>query len=116
VRHSKVFYEINREHPALGDLLTGTVPTARQVRMLLRLLEETVPVPMIAMDASEQSAPHAAPFDEAPLEEIQEIASHLYAILLERGLDPTAAREAIAAMEPFRFRPEALQALPIPRA
>ena len=64
VRHGKVSYEVNRHHPAVIQALEN--PTETTVRALLRLVEETIPVPQIAIDSSERPEEQSAPFEGLP--------------------------------------------------
>ena len=51
VKSGKFFYTINREHPLVRDILSEAGPSRKAARALLRLLEETVPVPQSSLMA-----------------------------------------------------------------
>ena len=59
----KYRYRINREHPFIKNRLEVG---GEETEQLLRLIEETVPVPLLAITNSEHPDQHATPFEGAP--------------------------------------------------
>lgn len=106
VKHGKIFYRVNRDHPLVGSALDATPDRRRALRALLRLLEETVPSPLIAIDHAEKPGEQAGPFERAPAAEVREVLMEVYRVLRAGGASPEAARERILGMEPFRDYPE----------
>ena len=106
VRRGKIVYAINREHPMVADALDDQP----QVEGVLRLAEETVPVPLIALQAAERAEDQAAPFEGAD-SELQAMARAARDALLERGHAPAQVTAALLAMEPFSFHPAVVVAL-----
>ena len=64
VRGGKISYRINRRHPVVEALL-GNPGVGQQIEALLRLIEETVPVPLIVLDHVSGESRLAAPFEGA---------------------------------------------------
>lgn len=111
VRHGKVFYSINREHPLVNDVLQ-TAGDKASVRALLRLTEETVPVALITINNSEKPEQHATPFEQVKTNQIATVMRQAYkAILRNQKLTPRQAKERLAMMEPFNRFPELIASL-----
>ena len=53
-RKDKVVYTVNREHPLVARALEASGEARPVIEAMLRLLEETVPVRQIWLDAAEQ--------------------------------------------------------------
>jgi hypothetical protein len=101
LRNGKVSYTINRDHPLVADALHIPTPYRSSVRALLRLVEETLPVPMILLDGAERPGQQADPFDDMPTPEILRVMTQIYRVLRHGGLSPQQARERLTTMEPF---------------
>lgn len=101
-----IAYRLNREHPLVRDLIEMQSDGAELLRAVLRLAEETVPVPLIVLDSAEHPDEHAAPFDEAAGDEVLELMERLFASLVERGAEPELALEQLAGSDPFSAFPE----------
>jgi len=111
VRHGKVSYEVNREHPLVKDLMCCGAGAGRKVRALLSLIEETVPVPTITMDSAENPDKHEKPFENAPAAVLQSVLRETYRALRDSGLMRSQARLRIASLEPFHNYPELIASL-----
>ena len=83
----------------------------RKVQALLDLIEETVPVPQILIDGSENPDKHTRPFEQKPASRMVEVLKEMYHTLLHTGLTRTEAKLRLAALEPFHNYPELLAAL-----
>jgi hypothetical protein len=112
VKHDKVFYHINREHPAVATLLrkAGEYGIKADVLQFLRIVEDTIPIPLILIDGSEQPHSIGDPVVKKAPPEIQQYFRCLYAVLCEEGQDPNEAFTCLAATEPFYRYPEMLAA------
>lgn len=106
VRRGKIVYAINREHPVVASAIEATP----ELEPVLRLAEETVPVPLIAMKASERPDEQGDPFEGAD-RDLQAVARAARDALLTRGYTPSAVTAALGTVEPFASRPEILAAL-----
>lgn len=104
VRHGKTFYAVDREHPVVAAALAG--PDAARVGALLRLLEETVPVPLVALDAAERPEEQGAPFEGSPPAEVEAVARSVYDALRTSGHTAEQAVGRLLTMEPFNRFPE----------
>ena len=104
VRHGKRFYEINREHPLILQSDTAAV------KSLLRLLEESVPVPLIVLKESEEPDSFSRPFENAPSAEVVALLKVVYDSLLKTNTEKDA-KTRLHFIEPFNDFPEFIEAL-----
>lgn len=111
VLHGQISYEISREHPLVKDLLGMNHAVRRKVEALLALVEETVPVPLITMDASENPDRHAKPFEGKDEAKVRDILLETYQVLRRNGVSKSDARLRLAALEPFNHYPQLLASL-----
>jgi hypothetical protein len=111
VKHGKVFYEINREHPAVASLLSrGSDNGGRaEVVRFLRMIEDTIPVPLILIDGSQEPENIGDPATKKAPPELQQYFRSLYSTMCADRA-PQEAFEQLAATEPFYRYPEMLAA------
>jgi SH3-like domain-containing protein len=94
---------INRSHPLVQAVLRPGGARTEDVRALIRLLEETVPVATLRVmhetDTSDDPEPFggAGPADEQAIE----VAQRIYESLVSGGRSPSAARERLRTIAPF---------------
>ncbi len=112
VRHGKISYRVNREHPLIAGLLEEAKPHRNTIKALLRLVEETVPVPLIVLTSAEKPDQAASPFEAAPSSEIYAVMIELFTALRRSGLSERQAIEKLRMMEPFDRFPEYVENLP----
>lgn len=106
LRHGKITYAVNREHPAVEAALASKgVATRKHVKALLSLLEETVPIPLISINAAERPEEQAAPFEGAD-RQLRSVADELFQALMRAGMTTSAARRRLATIEPFHLYPD----------
>lgn len=103
-KHGKSFYKINREHPLVSKAIR-TASDEDLLRALLSLVEQTVPVPLIAINNAESPDTFAQPFEDSPTN-LREAMTQVFGALLESGHDRSKAAYALATMEPFNQFPE----------
>lgn len=106
VRRGRIVYAVNREHPIVAAALSATP----QLESVLRLAEETVPIPLIALKAAQQPEDQAAPFEGAD-GDLRALAAEARDALLALGHEPAAITAALLAIEPFASHPEILSAI-----
>ncbi|MGW3911147.1 ATP-binding protein [Streptomyces sp. NPDC005070] len=99
----RVTCRINRSHPLVQAALRPGGNSSADVRALIRLLEETVPVAALRVmhetDTSDDPEPFGGPgpADEAATE----VAQRIYESLVSGGRSPATARERLRTMPPF---------------
>ncbi len=99
----QVTCRINRGHPLVKAALRSGGAGSDDVRALIRLLEETVPVTALRVmhetDTSDDPEPFGGP---GPADaEATEVAQRIYEALVSDGRSPAAARERLRTMPPF---------------
>lgn len=100
VKHGKIFYSINLQHPLVQDILNNA-ENPQRLHAFIRLIEETIPVPLILMTDEETRDKHAMPFENAHKGDFRTVIIEVYKALLRSDLTPLEARNRIAVMEPF---------------
>jgi hypothetical protein len=106
--HGAISYRINRRHPLVASALAS--PDRDGVSALLHLIEETVPVTAIRIDASEHPDSQTTPFDGVAPETTRRVLVHVYRAL-RQAHPPDRCRELIASMEAFSNHPELVAAI-----
>lgn len=112
VKQGKNHYRLNREHPLIQPLLeelTGT-PAGAKLRDALRLIEEALPIPQIALMVTEQPLAESQPFEDADREAL-ELMSLIYQRKRTNGSTPDEARSYVASIDPFHQKPHLLEQL-----
>lgn len=109
LHHGKVAYEVNREHPAVTEALAH--PEAANIKGLLKLIEETVPVPLIAISSAERPEEQSAPFEGVSSKQVADLARQTYDVFRRRGSSHADARTRVLATDPFQYFPELLEVL-----
>lgn len=106
-------YRIDTDHPAVRAVLDDAGTISPQVRAMLRIIEETIPVQRIWLDTTEARETPRTGFAGEPPAEVAAILSVMYRnMVLRKGLSPTLAREQLLRTEPFNNHPELVAALP----
>lgn len=111
VKHGKISYEINRDHPAVIEALENPSPTT--VRNLLQIIEGTIPTPLISINSAERPEEQAAPFEGVSSKQLSRLAVELYKSLRRRGDDHAIARDRVLTTDPFQYFPELYEILDV---
>ncbi|MDZ7961470.1 MAG: ATP-binding protein [Aulosira sp. DedQUE10] len=111
LKHGKVFYSINPEHPLVKEALNIPTEYRQIIKALLRLVEETVPVQQIWLDSADNSDKQSQPFEGVPSREVIEVMSQIYKALIKSGLSATEAKRRLTTMEPFQHFEEFVDTL-----
>lgn len=115
VEHLKdgVRYRIDTDHPAARAVLDDAGPLEPQVRAMLRVIEETIPVQRIWLDTTEARETPRTGFSGQPPAEVVSILDVVYRNMVTRkGLSPEHARQHLLGTEPFNNYPELVAGLP----
>ena len=77
-----------------------------QIKALLRIIEETVPVQKIWLDTAESKETPRTGFAEQSSESIMEVLSAVYEdLIIRRGMSSEAAKKTLLSSEPFNHYP-----------
>lgn len=109
-KHNQVFYRVNRDHPLVKQVRAGCADVPK-FSALLRLIEETIPVPLITITDREKPDQTIGPFEAAKESEIVEVMRQVLASLRASGLSRKDALLRLAHFEPFPRFPQLLQAV-----
>jgi hypothetical protein len=107
-KHGRVSYALDREHPLVRQSLAACRAPAT-LHALLRLIEETVPVPLITITDREKPDQTVGPFEEAKTSEMIEVMRQAFNALRATGYSASDAVSRLRAMEPFPRFPAELQ-------
>jgi hypothetical protein len=109
-KHDKTFYRINRQHPLVkqASVACQDRPT---YNALLRLIEETVPLPHKTITNSERPNTLPAPIDRSPDSQILALMQQTYRSLTASGYDAEDALNRMRTIWPFELFPALLETL-----
>jgi len=111
ISHGKPRYELNREHPAVKRALSSTGCSPAAVETMLRLIEETVPIPTITIDVSDYPDQQREPFEHTDLAELVRLGRELTDAMIASGAKPDEAAARLSAFEPFNRMPHVVQTI-----
>lgn len=109
VRHGKRFYKINRNHPIISELYYKSGELKKDIEKVIEFIEETVPIPLITLQESENEKPHGQPFEGIDHNAIKETIQKLFNDFIISGLSVEKAKARIMNTEPFNFYPEYIE-------
>ncbi|HEY9233825.1 MAG TPA: ATP-binding protein [Phenylobacterium sp.] len=111
-RRSGVRYRIDEAHPAIAAILDQAGDLSDDVRAMLRVIEETVPVQRIWLDTAEARETPRVGFSADPPEEVGKVLLVLFRNLVGRkGYSVERAIERLMHTEPFHEHPDLVAAL-----
>jgi hypothetical protein len=106
-------YRIDESHPAVRAVLDEVGSLLPQVKAMLRVIEETVPVQRIWLDTTENHETPRVNFAEQPSNEVLSVLKVMYrSFVRRRSMSPTLAREQLLRTEPFNLYPALVAGLP----
>jgi hypothetical protein len=111
VRHGKRFYKVNRSHPLIEDLYSNAGNLKSDIEKVIQFIEETIPVPLITLQESENEKPYGQPFEGIDHNSVKETIQQIYNSFLKTGYSKEKAKSRILNIEPFNFYPEYIELL-----
>src|SRR5207244_758903 len=110
---SGIRYRIDMNHPAVKAVLDEAGALTPEVKAMLRVVEETIPVQRIWLDTAEARETPRTGFSGAASAELVEVLDVMYRNLTgKKGLSPALAREHLLHTEPFHNNVDLVMALP----
>lgn len=107
-----VRYRIDREHPAVKAVLAEAGAALPQIRAMLRVIEETIPVQRIWLDTAEAKETPRTGFAAEPDPEVRAVAEVLFRNMTRKGgLTAAEARARLLRTEPFHLYPNLIASL-----
>lgn len=109
VRSGRVAYQINRQHPLIAGVIRRLGPLKSELNAVLRLVEETVPVEKIWIDAAESDCSHVRPYEGLREAQLKSDIKKTYQYLMQNGSSHAASVAMISACEPFNQYPQLIE-------
>ncbi|MVN91457.1 ATP-binding protein [Mucilaginibacter aquatilis] len=111
-RGDKWYFKINRTHPLVEKAMQeASENPSRAVDLLLRFVEETVPVKSIYIREAEQPEHQGSPFDGAAGNPVGETLELIFRNILSTGTDSDQAKKILINTEPFNHYPHLIDLL-----
>jgi hypothetical protein len=104
-------YAIDRSHKLVAAVLSRLGPMKTDVEVMLRLIEETVPVERIWLDVAEEPGGYAVPYEGLADSEIWSDLRRAHEMLKKSGIPSTTAAAFLSSSEPFNRYPALIQKL-----
>lgn len=112
-RPDGVRYRIDPDHPAIRGVLDAAGPLKSQIKAMLAVIEQTIPVQRIWLDTADAKETPRTRFAGEPPDAVRDVLQVVYRNLRNvRLLSPAAAREHLKRMDPFANFPELVDSLP----
>ncbi|WP_199398921.1 ATP-binding protein [Stenotrophomonas pictorum] len=106
-------YRVDRNHPVIKSLLDEGGGLGERVEVLLRVLEETIPVQRIWLEAAESGEHAKGGFTGEADESVKKILLGLYrTLVLKSGMSPEMAKKKLLKTEPFDLHADLVHGLP----
>lgn len=109
-KHDKTFYRLNRQHPLLQQAM-ASANNHLAINALLRLIEETVPLPHITIANNETPNSLQGPFEQTPDSQIREVMQQTFLWYVDSGYTPKDAVGKLRSIWPFELFPAILETL-----
>lgn len=109
-KNSKTFYRLDREHPLVKAALAST-SDRKTLEALLKLVEQTVPIPLITITNSESPDQLGGPFERSTEREVLTVMTETYRAIRSSGKGHADACALLAMIHPFEQHPHLIQTL-----
>lgn len=111
IYRDKRYYQINREHPVIQEVMSKAGNVRKEIKALLTLIQETVPVDLIMIRQSENPEAQGEPFGGENHGEVKKLIRRMYESLLQKGKTSEEAKGIIFNIEPFNAYPQYIEIL-----
>jgi hypothetical protein len=110
LREGTVEYQLNRTHPLIKQAIDSANGDRPLLNAALQLIEQTVPVPLIALTNAERPDLQPVPYAHARAA-VVDLLRMMHDALRSGGATSQQARQKLLSMEPFMYYPELLALL-----
>ena len=108
-----VRYRIDESHPAVRAVLDDAGTLGPDIRAMLRVIEETLPVQRIWLDTAEaRETPRQGFAGEDELQVLAVLEVLYRNMIRKKGVSPAEARARLLTTEPFNAHPRLVESLP----
>ncbi|USE80459.1 MZA anti-phage system associated ATPase MzaB [Cupriavidus gilardii] len=105
-------YRIDLDHAAVRGVLDEAGSLLPQVKAMLRVIEETIPVQRIWLDTAENRESPRTGFGGSPPEEVADVLGVLFRTMVQhKGMSAQMARERLLHTDPFCNYPQLISTL-----
>ncbi|EPR65482.1 ATP-binding protein [Cyclobacterium qasimii] len=111
VKYNRYYFRVNQEHPAIAAQMAKFPGKQKELKRLLRILEETVPGPAIIARENEYPDSMVHPFKETPSEELTALMMELFTGWRTEGHSDETIKKRLLMTEPFSDYPELIETL-----
>jgi len=112
IRLGQRHYTINRQHPLVKDVLDKAQgQSSAMLHAVLRMLEETIPVPLIVLSEAEKPREQAMPYENVSDQEILPLIQDMFRDFRAAGRSAAEVRQLLLNMEPFNYFPHLIDKL-----
>jgi len=106
-RGEKWFYKINRKHPLIEKIRKQAIDKPdKAIEILLKFIEETIPVRSIYIREAEEPEAQGKPFEGIKHDDILDLMKYIFNSLIKEGKTKEEAKAIIINLEPFNHYPE----------
>jgi hypothetical protein len=106
-------YRIDDTHPAVRAVLDEAGVLKPQIKAMLRIIEETIPVQRIWLDTTEARETPVTGFEGVVPAEVKSVLEIMFRnMVYKKGMSAAFARERLLHTEPFHNYPDLVAALP----
>lgn len=98
---SGVKYKIDRKSPVVQNIMDLAPQLSDQIELLLRVIEETVPVQRIWLDTSESGEAPRGGFSDDPPDQVKTLIKLAFQSFVRSGLSAADAKARLSRTEPF---------------
>lgn len=111
-KDGKWSFVINRDNDVITSLteLAKTKPQ-QAINMILRFVEESIPIPSIHIKDASQENENKEPFSDMPISTVKEVLERAFQNHLSEGKTPIQAKELLKFQEPFNLYEDLIEQL-----
>lgn len=111
VKNERYFFKINQEHPIIAAQIEKFPDKKKEIQKLLKIIEETVPGPIIIAKENEYPDSMLRPFEKTPSEEIVSLMKELFNGWIKQGVSSDLSKRKLHTIEPFGDYPQLIETL-----
>ncbi len=111
VKDGRYFFRINQEHPVIAAQIAKFPDNKKEIQRLIKIIEETVPGPVIIARENEYPDSMLRPFEKTASEDIISLMKELYKGWIKQGDSEDIAKRKLVSMEPFNDYPQLIETL-----
>ena len=101
-KDGRISYRINRSHPLIKQVVNTDSSQRKNIEIMLEVIEESVPVQQIWLDAAEKPEIHGRPFEDKSDDEIRKIILQTYnALIQNKGFSEAQSKQYLLTLDPF---------------